>query len=101
MCENTKGKIIDLISGSITLDKNKEIRVSESIRDGEEESMVDIRIYNLFAINGLYDNKKKATNRGVHFSFELLPNIIIKLIRIYEVHYGRKFDVDKYKSEVE
>ena len=61
------------------------------MRDGDKESMVDIRLYAMFAIDGNYDGKKKATNRGLHFNFKYLPDIIRSLISIYEIHNGEKF----------
>ena len=72
------------------------VRVSVKIREGDKESMVDIRLYSMFVIDGIYDNKKKATNRGIHFGFKFLPQIIAHLISIYEVHEGTKFDYEKF-----
>lgn len=91
-----KKKIYNITDRVINVDTKHDIHVSESIREGDKESMVDIRLYSMFVIDGIYDNKKKATNRGIHFGFKFLPQIIAHLISIYEVHEGTKFDYEKF-----
>lgn len=86
-----KRKIYNITDYVINIDSKHDIHVSESMRDGDKESMVDIRLYAMFAIDGNYDGKKKATNRGLHFSFKYLPDVIKSLISIYEIHNGEKF----------
>lgn len=86
-----KRRIYNIADYAINMDSKHDIHVSESMRDGDKESMVDIRLYSMFAIDGNYDGKKKATNRGLHFSFKYLPDVIKSLISIYEIHNGEKF----------
>ena len=88
-----KLKIYNITDYIINIDSKHDLHVSESMRDGDKESMVDIRMYSMFAIDGNYDGKKKATNRGIHFSFKHLPTVIKNLISIYEIHNGEKFCV--------
>lgn len=94
-----KKKIYNITDRVINVDTKHDIHVSESIREGDRESMVDIRLYSMFVIDGIYDNKKKATNRGIHFGFRYLPQIISHLISIYEIHEGVKFDYQKFSQE--
>lgn len=86
-----KRKIYNITDYVINIDSKHDIHVSESMRDGDKESMVDLRLYAMFAIDGNYDGKKKATNRGLHFSFKYLSDVIKSLISIYEIHNGEKF----------
>ena len=86
-----KRKIYNITDYTVNIDGKHDIHVSESMREGDKESMVDIRLYTMFAIDGNYDGKKKATNRGLHFSFKYLSDIIKSLISIYEIHNGEKF----------
>lgn len=89
-----KGKIYNITDYVINVDDKHDIHISETMRIGNKDSMVDIRLYSMFAIDGIYDGKKKATSRGIHFNFKYLHDVIKNLISIYEIHESKKFNED-------
>lgn len=90
--ENKRGKIQSEAVKKVEIDESNELRISKSMKEGENVLCVDVRMFKLYPIQGHYDNKFKATGKGVHFSLDKLPDIINGLIDIYEDEYGHKFN---------
>ena len=81
----------------IKMDRYSDVRISESKRAGSINEMIDMRKFELYPKNGIYDGNKKPT-KGLFFPPDLLPYVITTLIELYEKRNGKKFDINEFKS---
>lgn len=93
---NKNEKIESTMVRDIVIDDKNHIGISRSTR-GDAPVCCDIRLFKLIPINGVYDEKFKATPKGIHFTLDRLPDVICGLIDLYEDEYGCAFD----KAEAE
>lgn len=77
---------------AIDIDDKSTVNISKTIRDGENVACVDIRRFDLYAINNNYDGKKKATPHGVFLTLDHLPELIEALHDLYEEEFGKEYD---------
>lgn len=86
-----KIKVIEMVR-EISIDDKSSVRVSKTMREGENVLCVDLRKFHLYPIDGHYDDVMKATPNGVTVTLDKLPAMMCALWDIYLEEFGRPFD---------
>jgi hypothetical protein len=87
-----KKNVVETLFGKIKISNSRDVHISHvSNTELPLNEYVDIRQFSLYMIDGVADNKKKPTYRGVRIEMCNLEYLIRSLIKLYNNMSGKTF----------